>query len=86
MIQDCVSAVRMFRRKPLLTAAAIVCLAPGIGATTAVFSVVDGVLLRKALGTVGHTGILFDLKLFAVMTGDIGPAAKDRGHGIAQMR
>ena len=46
MIEDCLSALRTFRRRPLLAAAAIVCLALGIGGTTAVFSVIDGVLLR----------------------------------------
>ena len=39
-------AVRSLRRTPAITLAALITLAVGIGANTAVFSVVDGVLLR----------------------------------------
>ena len=39
-------ALRSFRRTPGFTAVAVLTLMMGIGATTAIFSVVDGILLR----------------------------------------
>ena len=43
---DVVYALRTFRRMPAFTAVAIVTLALGIGATTAMFTLVNGILLR----------------------------------------
>src|SRR5919106_5971047 len=45
-MRDVLFAVRTLRRSPLFTAAAAVTIALGIGASTAVFSVANAVLLR----------------------------------------
>ena len=46
VLQDLTFAVRQFRRSPAFTTTVILTLALGIGATTAIFSMVDGILLR----------------------------------------
>jgi putative ABC transport system permease protein len=46
VLQDARYAMRGFRRNPLFTGSVVVTLALGIGATTAVFSVVDRILFR----------------------------------------
>ena len=46
MTQDLAYAVRSFARTPVFTAIAVATLALGIGANTAVFSVINGLILR----------------------------------------
>jgi putative ABC transport system permease protein len=46
VLQDVTYAIRQFRRSPGFAATAVLTLALGIGATTAIFSLIDGILLR----------------------------------------
>ena len=46
MPQDLTFAVRQFRRSPGFTLSVVLTLALGVGACTAIFSVVDGILFR----------------------------------------
>ena len=59
--QDVAYALRMMRRTPAFTAMAVVTLATGIGANTAIFSVVHGVLLRELpYGDAARVAILWN--------------------------
>jgi len=46
MLNDCLQAIRLFRHSPGFSAAVVLTLGLGIALTSAMFSVVDGVLLR----------------------------------------
>jgi predicted permease len=50
VLQDVRYAARLLRRNPLFTLTAAISLAIGIGATTTVFTVANGLLLRSAVG------------------------------------
>jgi len=62
LAQDIRYALRGFRRNPVFTLTAIATLALGIGATTAVFSVVDPILFRAL--PYGHPDRLVSIGLF----------------------
>src|ERR1700729_2728582 len=47
VFQDVSYALRTMRRTPMLTAAAIISLGLGIGANTAIFSLIDTIMLRS---------------------------------------
>jgi predicted permease len=67
LVQDVRYGLRQLRRNPGFTAVAIITLAVGIGATTAIFSVVNAVLLRRL--PFRHADRLVVLKMEHIRTG-----------------
>src|ERR1700716_3227884 len=47
MLKDLISAFRTLRKSPIFTITAVITIALAIGASTAIFSVTNGVLLRQ---------------------------------------
>jgi len=74
LLQDVRYAVRGFRRNPLFTLTILATLTLGIGATTAVFSVVDRILFRSLPYTdadrIVSVGIVHSLETQAFLTGN----------------
>src|SRR2546423_4714230 len=66
-MRELTHAMRRLRRAPVFTITTVVVLALGIGATTAVFSIVDGVLIRPL--PFPHPERLFDLSHTASVAG-----------------
>ena len=58
LLQDVRYAARLLRRNPLFTLTAALSLAIGIGATTTVFTVANGLLLRSAVGVTSPDGLI----------------------------
>jgi hypothetical protein len=78
--RDALFAVRMLRRQPVTTAAAVVSLAVGIGLNAAVFSVVDWVLVRPLPYPAAHELV----RVFTAGTAPVtGPAALTYGESNA---
>jgi len=58
IVQDIRYGIRQFTRNRALAAAAVVCIAIGVGANTTIFSVVNAVLLRPIPGVSDGAGLL----------------------------
>ena len=79
--QDATYALRMFRRAPAFTGAFVLVMALGVGATTAVFALVDGLVLRDLPVTRPDRLVYFSSPSFSypVFTG-----VQARGAGVLE--
>jgi putative ABC transport system permease protein len=78
--RDAVFAMRVMRSNPTVTAAIVLTLALGIGATTAIFSVVDAVLLRPL--PYAHSDRI--VRIFETLNGNRGNVSLGHYHDWAE--
>lgn len=84
MVQDVSYALRSFRRTPGFTATVVLMLAVGIAANTAIFSVVDAVLLKML--PVRDPGALFRVVRASASADDVGNAVSYQMFGKMKSR